>query len=177
MKGISLGIALLCTILLSNCQTSKDFLIFQKNVCYDESLEVLKKRTIYERTASSFADTFSMIQNQRERQPLFEKKIDEAIFFKKDSTECLLIVLQRHDDKNLSFGTARIYRGELFESVWKFKKSMWFSFEEGYFEKYAENSFENISKLARYAVLTNGNFKISGCELDDHYWFEYLQHE
>src|SRR5918993_991291 len=165
MKSTRIQIALVFILLLSNCQNSKDVLIYQKNACYDQSLDILKKRAIYKKIALTFADTFSVIQNQRERQPLFEEKVDDAIFFKRDTTECLLIVLQRHHDNNLGFGTARIYRGELFENGWTFQKSMWLSFGEGYYEKYRDNSFENISELARYSVLTHGDVKILGCEL------------
>ena len=51
---------------------------------------------------------------------------------------------------------------------------MWLTFD-GYDEKYSNNSFENISEVARYVVLTNGNVEISGCDIDEYYWFRYLK--
>jgi hypothetical protein len=70
------------------------------------------------------------------------------------------------------FGSTRSYEGKLIDNKWQFKKSFWYTFDNGYFEKYPENSFENISKVARYAVLSAGNVSFSGCEIDEVYWFE-----
>ena len=155
------------------CQTAKDQLIRQKNQCYTSKLNTLKEHRLYKDVRASFVDTFSIIQKSRLKQPLFEEKVDDALFFKADSLECLLIVVQRHYD-SLGFGSARIYRGELFDRDWKFKRSILITFD-GYNDKYSDNSFENISEVARYVVLTNGEVNVSGCDIDEYFWFEHMK--
>jgi len=152
---------------------AKDLYIDQKNVCYISKLDRLKGHSLYRQVHTSFIDTFFTIQQARPWEPLLDEKVDDAVFFNSDSTECLLIVLQRHPDER-SFGTARVYRGQLFQSGWRFQPSMWLTFD-GYYEKYSTNSFENISEVARYVVLTDGEVSISGCDIDEYYWFKYLK--
>jgi hypothetical protein len=152
----------------------KDHYIDQKNNCYALRLEKLKEQDVYNQVRTAFIDTFSIIEKKRTFKPILEEKIDEAVFFKNDTTECLLIVLQRHPETTLSFGSARIYSGRFFQTGWKFSESIWISFD-GYHEKYSDNSFENISQVARYSVLTNGDVDVSGCDIDEYFWFEYMK--
>lgn len=161
-------------LVLTSCQTAKDHRIDQKNRCYRLKLNKLQDQILYKHVYKSFVDTFAIIQRMRNQKPLIEEKVDDAVFFKSDSLECLLLVLERHYKDSLSFGTARVYRGELFPTGWKFRASMWFSFD-GYYAKYPNNSFENISEVARYAVLTNGKVDLSGCDIDEYFWFKHLK--
>ena len=87
----------------------------------------------------------------------------------------MLIVLQKSKPPNYVFGTARMVRGFQKDNKWQFDVSMDFYFEKDYFELFKENSFENISKLARYSVLTDGKVKKDGCDIDDYFWFEHLK--
>jgi hypothetical protein len=105
---------------------------------------------------------------------LLKEKIDDAIFLKSDSTECLLIVLEQYSNVTLGLGSARVYKGQRLNDRWKFRKSIWISFA-GYSDKYSDNSFENISQVARYSVLTNGDVDMSGCDIDEYFWFEYMK--
>jgi hypothetical protein len=166
--------------LTASCLTtnSKDKIIIEKNKCYDEKLLVLKRTQLYNEVMSAFRDTFQILKTKKEYFGVPEvvtNQIDDAIFFKKDSSECMLLVLQKSGHPELIFATARTIRGFLKDSRWYFDVSMDFYFEKDYFELFKENSFENISKLARYSVLTDGDIKRKGCEIDDEYWFVHLK--
>lgn len=165
---------------VSSCQTtnSKDKLILDKNKCYDNKLSDIKKGKLYENVMTAFRDTFLILKTKKEYFGVPEiviNQIDSAIFFKQDSSECILIVLQKSKPPDYVFGTARIVRGFLKDGRWQFKVSMDFYFEKDYFKLFKENTFGNISKLARYSVLTYGDIKREGCEIDDKYWFVHLK--
>src|SRR5687768_17427540 len=117
----------------TSCQTtnSKDKIIFDKNKCYDEKLMFLKKTKIYNEVMMTFRDTFRVLKTRKEYFGVPEvvtTQIDNAIFFKKDSSECMLIVLQK-STPDIAFGTARTIRGFLKEKSWYFDISMDFYFE------------------------------------------------
>lgn len=163
-----------------SCKTtnSKDKIIFDKNKCYDEKLILLKKTSIYNEVMSAFRDTFPILKTKKEYFGVPEvvtSQIDDAIFFKKDSSECMLVVLKKFRPPDLVFATARTVRGLYKDNKWQFDVSMDFYFEKDYFDLFKENSFENISKLARYNILTDGDIKRKGCEIDDEYWFQHLK--
>ena len=163
--------------LLGNCQSSKSTVIFKKNECYFQKLANVRETSLYKMVHSQFADTFLVLKKDKRYfgVPFVENKIDEAIFFNKDSSECILIVLQRNEDK-LVFGSARMIRGQsINETTWKFAPSMHYSFAKDYFQLYKGNTFENISQLARYSVLTEGNVKRNGCDIDEYYWFVHMK--
>lgn len=165
------------TSLISSCQSNFNK-IEEKNKCFDKKLNELKCRYIYQKVFSSFVDTFQYLKNQKEYfgiPSVVENKIDDAVFFKKDSNECLLIVLRRTKDSKHTFGGARIIRGTKIDTQWVFKISLEYNFEKDFFEEYNENSFKNISKLARYGVLIAGNANKAGCEISDKYWFSDLK--
>ena len=164
----------------SSCQTTnrKDKIIFEKNKCYNVKLKELKTTSLYQYVMAAFRDTFLVLRTQKEYfgvPDVVTNQIDEGVFFKKDSSECMLIVLQKSKPPDYVFGRARMVRGYYKNNKWVFKVSMSFYFEKDYFELFADNNFENISKLARYNVLTEGNIRKSGCEIDDQLWFEQLK--
>lgn len=163
---------------VGSCQLSKTKEITEKNKCYEEKLENLRSNKLYQEIFSLFRDTFEVLKTKKEYfgvPSYVENKIDEAIFFKKDSSECLLIVLQRMADTAYVFGSARIVHGIKENTKWRFEVGLEYNFGKDYFKLYNKNTFENISMLSRYSVLTNGDIKREGCEIDDHYWFEYLK--
>lgn len=126
---------------------------------------------------NQFVDTFKVMKNDKQYfgvPEVVRTKVDDAIFFNESKTECLLIVLKRNI-YNLIFGNARIIRGTLHGEKWVFKPSIEYFFEKSYYSLYLENNFENISKLARYDVLTDGKIKKAGCEIDEDYWFKDLK--
>lgn len=127
---------------------------------------------------NAFNDTFSILKTKKEYFGIPERvnnQIDEALFLNQDSNECMLIVLQKPFSPDFVFGTARMVRGAKEDSKWKFKVSMEFTFEKDYFNLYKDNNFESLSNLARYNVLTEGDIKRKGCEIDDEYWFVHLK--
>jgi len=151
---------------------SKDKLIKNKNICYDATLMSLRNEPLYREVMSQFVDTFQVMKNDTPHFgiPEVEKKIDEAIFFNKNKTECLLIVLKKNN-ANFVFGHARVIDGELRGKQWIFEVNMEYTYSNSYYGLYDDNNFENISTLARYSVLTDGDAKRNGCDIDEKYWF------
>lgn len=173
-----LGSAFLFLILMISCQDSSTSRTGYKNRCFEEKLKNLRNSNLYKSAIAEFTDTFRTLKNQKEYFGLpsvVESKIDEAVFFKKDSNECLLIVLGKPTDTLYSFGSARIISGAYNNGHWSFEISLEYNFEKDYFQDYPENSFSNISKLARYAVMVSHNVHIAGCGINDDYWFRELK--
>jgi len=48
--------------------------------------------------------------------------------------------------------------------------------EGDYFKLFQTNSFDAISKIARYCILTDGKVKTQGCDIDEYYWFQSQAH-
>ncbi len=133
---------------------------------------------LYQEVFFQFKDTFEILKTRKEYfgvPSYVENRIDDAVFFKKDSSECLFIVLQRMADTTNIFGAARIVRGMKENTKWKFKVGPQYHFGKEYFDLFNRNSFRNISLLSRYSVLTNGSVEVKGCEIDDYYWFVHLK--
>lgn len=176
-KGICFILILLNSFFIS-CRTPQDR-IEQKNKCFAEKLIMLKQIKLYKTVFSAFEDTFEVLKQNKENfgmSSYADTKIDDAIFFKQDSTECLLIVLEKIKD-SLVFGSARTVLGSNNGGHWKFEIGTEYNFEKDFYKDYKENSFENISKLARYGVLVAGNANKQGCEINDKYWFSDLKNE
>lgn len=145
--------------------------------CYVGRLKVTKEMPLYQTVMTQFIDTFKTMVNDKRYfgvPEVISNKVDDAVFFNANETECLLIVLQKNS-YGLVFGNARIIRGTLVNGKWLFKPSIDYAYSKDYFNRYSENSFENISPLARYSVLTDGDVKKEGCEIDEHYWFVHLK--
>ncbi|MBL7741349.1 MAG: hypothetical protein JNK14_19145 [Chitinophagaceae bacterium] len=164
----------------TSCQTTnpKNKIISDKNKCYDLRLSSLKESNLYKEVMTAFNDTFPILKTVKKNfgaPEIVTTKVDEALFFKKDSSECMLIVLRKLQAYDFIFGSARMVRCIKQNKNWKFEISMTFDFDKDYFKLYKENNFENISKLARYSALTEGDIKSEGCEIDDDYWFVYLK--
>src|SRR5262249_39739197 len=142
-----------------SCQIRPGDAIAKKNLCYQEKLDKIKNGSIYKEVFSQFKDTLHLLICQS---GVFgvagysENKPDDAIFFNKDSTKCLLLILQKTKRNDL-FGNARIVGGSRYGQKWLFRIGLQFSFEKGYYEIYKNNDFGNISKIARYNVMTSGN--------------------
>jgi hypothetical protein len=168
-------ILIIVAISLIKCHYLEERVVSQKNACLEKKLAGWINKDLYKIIYRSFEDTLRIIKASDKRPSLLNEKIDDAIFLKGDSSECLLIVLQREDDRSGDFGSARMYQEKAIGFKWKFEKSMWFTFDHKYFEAYPENSFDNIAVLARYSVLTQGKSKTNDCEIDEYFWFEYLK--
>jgi hypothetical protein len=178
MKGI---VRVICICILSfiflSCQPSEKERMNMKINCYKDKLASIANDPIYDDIITQFSDTFKVLKKDQRYfgvPEIIENKLDDAIFFKKDKKECLLIVLERYIANN-EFGKARIVRGMQQDKRWAFKVSLEYTFGEGYFKLFKENSFDNISKLARYDVLTDGDIRDHGCDIDEKYWFEELK--
>jgi hypothetical protein len=172
--------SLLVMSLITGCHHSSSSSVDQGNQCFNEKLEFLKKTGLYKNIVSAFDDTFRVMKNDLNDfgQPsLIENKIDDAIFLKNDSSECLLLVLQKPKgiDTSNTFGIARVIRGIRTDRHWKFELNRLLCFPRDYFKEYAENSFENISRIARYSIITLPKPSKEKCAIDDAYWFTALK--
>ena len=171
MKGILVNVLVILVLCsLGQCQ-SKEAIISYKNLCYNEELKALKESEIYKYVHQSFLDTFEVMRIQYKffNYEGAENVVDEAVFFKNDSAECILLVLQR--DFSPLFGFARVIHGKKNMLKWDFSMGMEFSYSKDYFNLYPRNDFANLSQLARYSVLTKGKPGLEGCKIDEHVWF------
>lgn len=168
-----LGFTLSCK---SKSQNIKD-VIEDKNKCYETKLKQIQVMPYYKDIMAQFEDTFEIMKKDKSCfgvPEVVSNEIDKAVFLNKNQNECLLIILQRND-LGMVFGNARIIHGNFSGKVWKFSVGMDFIFDRKYFYEYRENSFENLSKLARYSVLTNGGtVQNKNCEIDEDQWFKKL---
>ncbi len=142
--------------------------------CYSKKLEVLKGTDLYQKVMAQFADTFQVLKTDYRyfgNPDVVENKIDEAIFFNHTNSKCLLIVLQRSNG-GLVFGNARIIHGKYEKDRWSFKVGMDYSYSNDFHDKYFQNTFEHLSLIARYSVLSFGKTVGLGCEIDENAWFE-----
>lgn len=143
--------------------------------CYSEKLEKLKKESIYNEVMTQFIDTFPKMLTEKEVFGLpdrVENRIDSSIFFNKNRDKCLLIVLRKTKAQvDLIFGNAQIIRGEMKSHRWFFDPIINFGFSESYFSLYPKNDFENLSKAARFSVITEGRIDRKGCQIDEYFWF------
>src|ERR1700730_10295347 len=111
MYTIRIGIyskVFLIVSIIAACQTIKENRIDQKNRCFNERLNKLKKSDLYWNVLSDFEDSFKVLIKRKEYfgiNSYVDNKVDDAIFFKKDSSECLLIVLQKMNDSLYVFGS------------------------------------------------------------------------
>ena len=176
MKQIlSSGVVVFLSFIIGCTSNGQDMKQAKIN-CYTDKLKQMQGEPLYEEVMSQFVDTFKVMKNDKRNfgaSEIVNTEIDKAIFFNKAQTKCLLIVLGKNNF-NLVFGTARIIEGTLNNKKWFFERSIEYTYSKDYFIAYKENSFENISKLARYSVLTDGEIKKEGCEIDEHYWFVQL---
>lgn len=163
------------TIIFMGCHALQDSLIEVKNKCVENQLVDFKVNQLYQRIVQSFEDTFKV---WRSNVSLFGVKeyrvyqLDEALFLSKDKQQCVLVLLSRTDKDSLIFGSARIINGVQNGDRWVFKANQEYNFDKGYYNKYSNNSFENLSELGRYCVLMAGNPPKAGCEIDESYWFK-----
>jgi hypothetical protein len=175
-KCFSLIIPVIAAIAVSCSSNGQKTEMQEKSSCFDTKLEALMSLRIYKDVMSQFIDTFKTLKDSTRlfgRGNVIVSKIDESIFFNKEKKECLLIVLLK-PPSNIAFGEVRVVRGRYINGKWLFKPSMSFVYDQEYFKKYKENSFENISKLGRHSVLTEGEPIENGCEIDEEYWFKLM---
>jgi hypothetical protein len=154
------------------CQDSHGTRITDKNECFQEVLAKLAKETSYTLVLKQLNDSFPMLQKDRvfTNPTILENKVDDAVFFNADRSKGLLLVLQKPSSPDF-FAKIRVIKAERDGSQWKFSIDRQYSFGKEYFSTYPQNTFDNISKLGRHAVLTDGNPKSENCDIDENYWF------
>lgn len=174
---IQLAILSVTIYLCLSCQ-SKEGTIDEKNECYQRKMNLSSTSKIYRKAFTAFSDTVIYIQKNKNffNENYEDLKIDDALFFKGDSLQCLAVVLSRNKNNDLVFGHARTFFGKVDGNNWKFKIGLQLSFDADYFKLYSTNNFDNLSKLVRHHILTYGH-KPKGCGIDESYWFEDLLKE
>ena len=148
-------------------------MIVNKVNCFEQKLNRCKETIVYKEARSDFKDTFDILKKNPKYfgiPSIVQNSIDEAIYFNKDSTECLIIVLQRISEDKF-FGSARIVSGYKINARWKFNLNLEYNFDDSYFDLFRENSFDNISLLANYNLLVAGKVNRKECDIDYEYWF------
>ena len=171
---IYLTAALFNLFFIASCQPSKKNLIIQKNQCFQAQLDRIKISVLYKEVYRQFSDTFSVMQSDVQAfgvPQASQKKIDSAIFFNTDSSLCLMMVLLKPNDVQLTYGEARLITGHKKDSKWIFDIDREFMFDKEYVNLFPGKGFADISLLARYDVLKEGNIQEEGCALDEKYWF------
>lgn len=159
-------------IFLYGCTSSEDS-SRELLECYDKQLNKMKTESAYYEVRAQFADTAESLLSQKEYfgMPYVEKKLDDALFFNSNKDGCLLLILKKYP-KGLVFGAVRVVTGQKFRGEWIFEPSIEIVFDQNYFSKYDDNSFEVLSELARVSILNEGSNTGSGCSLNEYYWFE-----
>ncbi|MET0636616.1 MAG: hypothetical protein ABWZ25_11355 [Chitinophagaceae bacterium] len=174
---VALIIVMIVTLFSCDLNGQKSNVIQEKNKCFNKKMGIRRSEKAYKDVMSRFLDTFEVLKTNKKYfglQSIVSNRIDESVFFNKEKTECLLLVLQRMDSSSIVFGSVRIVRGKLVAGAWVFKPSMTYTYDRDYFKLYPNNSFEKISMLGRYSVLTDGNAVNGGCEIDEEYWFRLM---
>ena len=164
--------------MINSCKYSKKQNAYTKIECLDEKIKSLQADYLYQKVVLQFKDTFDILKQNKENfgvSTYIESKLDDAIFFNKDSSECFLIVLLRTLNTEYMFGSARIIYGSRIKDNWLFSVGQQYHYEISYFKTYKQNSFDNISLLARHSVLNEGSSRNNDCEIDEKYFFEYLK--
>ncbi|WP_341834963.1 hypothetical protein WJU16_18750 [Chitinophaga pollutisoli] len=160
-----------------SCRFIGDVAFEMKEQCIDEKLIDQKHSLGIIKIKKSFEDTFQIWRKDFEifgSDKYMEHYVDDIVFLNRDSSKCILLVLKRAREGQIShvFGTARVIKGMMNNGIWNFFASQEFLYERDFFKKYQNNSFGTISKLARYSVLKIGNPPKLGCEIDESYWFK-----
>lgn len=146
-----------------------------KNKCVLARLKKDKETPEYASVMKAFRDTFVTWRSNIDLfgvRDYLQFQVDDPLFFSKERDACVLILLSRTDKDSVVFGGARVINGIQFNGGWRFNANQAFSFSKDYFEKYQDNSFENLAEIARYCVLKEGNPPRPGCEIDESYWFK-----
>jgi hypothetical protein len=158
--------------LFSSCLKSEKEILFQKNDCYLSKLRKLVTDTLYTSVYSQFLDSFEVLRKNEKILQFRDYEIDQAVFFNKARNKCILLILQRTTGKDI-FGFGRAVMVVKNDKGWRFSLSKEYIIEGDYFEIFNNNSFDNISKVARYCIMIDGKVEIQACEIDEYYWFEY----
>ena len=156
-----------------SCVQSKGDKIEKINRCYNKKLESLQSQPVYKDVYKQFVDSFVLMMANNRILQFSDNKIDKALFINSDSNKCVLLILQKSPGDNNYFGLGRAVSGYFDNNgKWHFELDREYMFGSDWYDLYKENTFENISKLARYYILSAGTHHNNGCEIDERFWFE-----
>ncbi len=152
------------------------------NNCLDSKLKTLESSATYQ-TAFKAANDFYQTQKDT-LQPFAEIKVpvervfDKYVFFSRDSSMCILMLLEKYPE-DFHSGYLRILQGDL-QGQWKFSVGMHMSFPnedikslfpEEFDAGVRHYTFDMLSKRGRIAVINHGD-NTKGCNFDEDWWFE-----
>jgi hypothetical protein len=151
--------------------------------CLDNKLTRLESSKKYQSTLRE-ANIFYQTQKDsllafKEIKVPVERVFDKYIFFNRDSTKCLLMLLEKYPG-DFHRGYLRIIRGDLNgKSKFKLGMHMLFAVEDikplfpkEYNAGARQYTFEMLSSRGRIAVLNYGNSKLKTCDIDESWWFK-----
>ena len=162
-------------LLFCACSNVRKNQVMSKTFCYSQELQKIIQLPEYNSVRASIIDTFEILKKdiQNFGSPVyFDCKLDQAAFFNSNLDKCILLVSIRDKTERNVFGSTRILRGEKSENGWDFSVGLTIRHDKNYFDVFPSNDFSSIEKLGRYVVLTNGNPQLTGCQLDESYWFK-----
>lgn len=151
---------------IDNCLDSR-LRTLESSITYQT---VLKEANIFYQTQKDTLGPFAEIKVPVER------VFDKYVFFSRDSSMCILMLLEKYAD-DFHSGNLRIIRGDL-KGQWKFSVGMHMSFPEEDIESLfpeefkagvRQYTFDMLSKRGRISVINTGD-KTKGCNFDEEWW-------
>ena len=150
--------------------------------CLDGKLRILRNTPTYQlvlRDANDFYKTQkSTLKPFAEIKVAVERAFDEYIFFSRDTTKCILMLLEHFPSGTVS-GHVRIIHG-IRKDKWQFSVGMEMLFPnedipslfpDEYNAGITQYNFSMLSKRARISVLFDGKNSLKNCDLDEKTWF------
>lgn len=152
--------------------------------CFDKKLRQLKTTDIY-KTVFRLADEFyevakDTLQTFTQIKVPVSRTLDQYIFFSKDSSYCVLMLLEQYP-ADFKDGNTRIIVGHKDDDTWRFSLGMHISFsaediESLYPDEYKKGmrtySLTMLSERSRISVLMYTNGSLRGCEFDEKWWLK-----
>ncbi|RZA01092.1 MAG: hypothetical protein EOP47_11905 [Sphingobacteriaceae bacterium] len=167
---------IICSI-LNGCKTSK-------LDCYNSNLNDISATVEYQQVMKSARVKLPLLKGKT-GESLFKQKdyidsaiIDKAVFFNRDKTKCILLLL-RQTDRSLYLDNALIIQGSKENQKWIFRLDRLPEVPETDFvvnksgprSNPLSNTFDELSAKTREFVLTGGTVSAFNCEIDEKYWF------
>jgi hypothetical protein len=162
-------------MLVFSCNSKK----FEQK-CVAEYFAKVNSTDEYEAIKEAAIDTLTKWQNMNIRYAITLKRnswrVDDFIFFNKNKSRALLILLKVDKDINAVLDFAEMLAAERKDGQWFFYSAsmptMGFNRERKEMKEY---TYEELSKGMLQKVLRGGLFKDKNCEVDDEYingWFD-----
>lgn len=171
------SLLVICSILSNGCNPSK-------LDCYNSNLNDISTTAEYKEVMRSARVELPLLKGKT-GESLFKQKdyidsaiIDKAVFFNRDKTKCILLLL-RQTNKRLYLDNALIIQGSKESQKWIFRLNRLPEVPEidfvvkksGPRSNPLSNTFDELAAKTRQFVLTGGTVSAFNCAIDEKYWF------